>query len=93
MKNCMRMQVAARWEVITRAWMVSSDTSASRFKRYTSAFTIQPHLFGLLDPSSITFVLNSSEDFNIFEGLDEELHESASRCQVGIDNQSLDGLF
>ena len=82
----MSTHVVARGEVISSVRFVSSDTFGARFKRYTSAFTFQPHLFGLLEPSSLSFVVNSSEDFNIFEGLDGELHENASRCQVRSDN-------
>ena len=71
--------------MITRAWMVSSDTDGARSKRYTSAFTFQPHLFVFLDASSLSFVLNSSEDSNIIEELDGELRVNVSRCQVRND--------
>ena len=60
--------------------MLSYDTFGMIFKRYTSAFASQPHLFGLLEPSSLSFLVNSSEDFYIVEGLDGESHENVSRC-------------
>ena len=72
MENTMRMYPAARCDVISRGLMVYRDTFGTIFKLNTSTPCLRPYLFGLLAPSSLFFLANSSQDFTLWEGLDGE---------------------